>query len=708
MNSQEDSSEDFGSKLGSVVTNGFTCISIAMGAEVGLFDVLADCKEPKTSQELAQISGMKERYIREWLGAMVTAGIVDIDSSGERFSLPAHRIPYLTKNGSKNVMTCMSRFIANLTTNAFYKVKDCFPEDGPSGTAYADYPGKFEITADSGAPWAREHLVDSFISSYPVLKTQLENGISVLDVGCGMGLTTLAMARAFPKSKFCGVDFLEINFLKAKQEAESEGLVNCEFFAQDVEKLPEEWTGRFEFVFMHYVLHDLAHPIECLKVLRRVLASGGRLTVVDCNGHSAIKDNKHGMPGSEMNYTASLLACLPLSLGVEGGAGLGAACGKEKFIELFNTAGYEVEEFDVAPEDSSEDFGTKLGSIVTNGFTCISIAMGAEVGLFDVLADCKEPKTSQELAQISGMKERYIREWLGAMVTAGIVDIDSSGERFSLPAHRIPYLTKNGSKNVMTCMSRFIANVTTNAFYKVKDCFPEDGPSGTSYADYPGKFEILADAGAPWAREHLVGSFISSYPVLKTQLENGICVLDVGCGMGVTTLAMARAFPKSKFCGVDFLEINFLKAKQEAESEGLVNCEFFAQDVEKLPEQWTGRFDFVFMHNVLHDLAHPIKCLKVLRRVLARGGRLTVVECNSHSAIKDNLHGMPRSEMRYGGSLLSCLPLSLGVEGGAGLGTACGKEKFIDLLNTAGFEVEESDITPGTNSASLYFHCILK
>ncbi|KAJ8029180.1 putative methyltransferase C1B3.06c [Holothuria leucospilota] len=358
--------------------------------------------------------------------------------------------------------------------------------------------------------------------------------------------------------------------------------------------------------------------------------------------------------------------------------------------------------------ESHEEFGSKLGSIVTNGFTCISIAMGAEVGLFDVLADCKEPKTSQELAQISGMKERYIREWLGAMVTAGMVDIDSSGERFSLPAHRIPYLTRNGSNNIYTVYGKILANVTKNAFYKVKDCFPEDGPAGTSYSDYQGKFEITSEAVAAWARDHLVYNFLVKFPVLKNQLENGISVLDVGCGMGLTTLAMARAFPKSKFYGVDFVDINFLTAKQEAELEDLTNCEFFAHDVEELPKEWTGRFDFIFMCNVLHDLAHPVECLKEMKRVLTPGGRMTVVDMNTHSAIKDNLHEVPCARFAYAASLLACLPLSLGVEGGAGLGAACGKEKFIELLNTAGFIVEETDVTPGSNSVRRHFHCILK
>ena len=73
------------------------------------------------------------RYVREWLGAVVTAGIVDLDSSGDKFLLPAHRIPYLTRNGSKNKSVVWCKMVTNLTTNAFYKVKDCFPRDGPAG-----------------------------------------------------------------------------------------------------------------------------------------------------------------------------------------------------------------------------------------------------------------------------------------------------------------------------------------------------------------------------------------------------------------------------------------------------------------------------------------------------------------------------------------------------------------------------------------------
>lgn len=350
-----------------------------------------------------------------------------------------------------------------------------------------------------------------------------------------------------------------------------------------------------------------------------------------------------------------------------------------------------------------EEFSRKLKEIVTHSNTCIMIAMGFDLGLFDVLADPPEPKTCQEIASIAGMKERYVFEWLGAMVTSNIVSIDATGLKFSLQSHQVPFLTKNGSQNGLAYQTSFVANLTKNAYEKVKACFHEMGPSGTSYDDYPGKFLITAKMGELWATNQLASSFISLFPDLKSQLEAGINVIDVGCGMGHSTCALARTFPKSTCYGVDFVEENFEEARKQAKKENLNNCKFFAADVSKLPEDWANHFQYAFMHNVLHDLSHPMKSLEEVRRVLSTSGLMTVVDCNGYSAIKGNV-GLPLSSYLYAASTLACLPLSLGA-GGVGLGALCGVEKVKEILADAKFEVLQSGVLPEPDSWKHYYHC---
>ncbi|XP_071844828.1 S-adenosylmethionine-dependent methyltransferase Rv2258c-like isoform X2 [Apostichopus japonicus] len=353
--------------------------------------------------------------------------------------------------------------------------------------------------------------------------------------------------------------------------------------------------------------------------------------------------------------------------------------------------------------DLSEDFGPQMTEIIQHGCASVMIAMGYDLGLFDVMAELSGPNSSEEIAAAAGMKERYIREWLGVMVTAKVVSIDATGNKFFLPANRVPYLTK-GVSGMMAHEASFMVNLTKNAFDKVKASFLEAGPTGTSYDDYPGKFELTAKFGEHWMKNHLASSFIPLFPELKTQLESGIKVIDLGCGMGVSTCALAKAFPKSTIHGVDFVDINFQGAKKQAKEESLKNCKFSAGDISNLPDDWSGHFQYAFMNNVFHDLAHPMTCLAEIKRILGPGGLLSIIDCHGYSAIKDNIDRVPAAVNLYSASLLACLPLSLGA-GGVGLGAMCGVEKIKEVVTSAGFEMLQSGVAPECRSYKHYFHC---
>ncbi|XP_071844835.1 S-adenosylmethionine-dependent methyltransferase Rv2258c-like [Apostichopus japonicus] len=354
--------------------------------------------------------------------------------------------------------------------------------------------------------------------------------------------------------------------------------------------------------------------------------------------------------------------------------------------------------------DLSGDFGPQIEEIIQHGFASVMIAMGYDLGLFDVMAELSEPKSSEEIAAAAGMKERYVREWLGAMVSAKIVSIDPTGDKFFVQANRVPYLTKGGSCNKSHTAS-FLVNLTKDGFEKVKASFPTEGPAGTSYDDYPSRFEHTTKFGDHWMKNHLVNSFITLLPELKNQLESGITVIDLGCGKGASTCALARAFPKSTFHGVDYLEVNCQGAKRQAEEESLKNCNFLVADISKLPDDWSGHFQYAFMNNVLHDLAHPMTCLAEIKRILGPGGLLSIMDSRGHSAKKDHKHGIPETVNVYAASLLSCLPLSLGA-GGVGLGAMCGVEKITEIVTSAGFEMLQSGFVPDlTHKNRHYFHC---
>ncbi|KAJ8029388.1 Sterol 4-C-methyltransferase strm-1 [Holothuria leucospilota] len=355
--------------------------------------------------------------------------------------------------------------------------------------------------------------------------------------------------------------------------------------------------------------------------------------------------------------------------------------------------------------ESSEDFAARMNSILVKGFTCMSVSIGYELGLFDLLAELKEPKTSQEIADAGNMKERYVREWLGAMVTAKIVDLDSTGEKYFLQASKVPFLTKGGSSNDTIGLCIALPALGGSVYKQIKECFKQDGPRGVGYQDYEDCCKVMLPEAKNFLTNDLIPTVIPSYPDLKAKLEQGIVAVDIGCGLGISTVELARGFPKSTFYGVDFLAESLKTGREKAESLGLTNVQFMDYDAVKLPEEWTGKFDFAFMHDSLHDQAYPDKVLREVHRILVPGGVYWVKEPIGYTKIKDNVEKLDGLglEYIYSFSLMHCMPVSLYYEGGLGLGAAWGQEKAVEMLKEAGFEVLE--MTFHKEWGAQHFYC---
>jgi hypothetical protein len=75
---------------------------------------------------------------------------------------------------------------------------------------------------------------------------------------------------------------------------------------------------------------------------------------------------------------------------------------------------------------------------LNDGALCLTLSVGQRVGLFDVLRDLP-PATCAEIARRAGLNERYVREWLGAMVTGRVIEVDAENERFRPNPTKVPY-----------------------------------------------------------------------------------------------------------------------------------------------------------------------------------------------------------------------------------------------------------------------------
>src|SRR3954452_20348861 len=177
-----------------VLNNAGLALMTSIGHQTGLFDTMAGLP-PSTSEKIAQAAGLNERYVREWLGAMVTGGVVEVDGEQNTFTLPPERAACLTRAaGPHNIATPML-FIA-LLGKVEDQIVDCFRQGG--GVPYSAYTQFQRLMAANSAQVHDSGLVEGILPLVPGLVECLDVGIDVADVGCGQGHAINLIARAFP------------------------------------------------------------------------------------------------------------------------------------------------------------------------------------------------------------------------------------------------------------------------------------------------------------------------------------------------------------------------------------------------------------------------------------------------------------------------------------------------------------------------------
>jgi 2-polyprenyl-3-methyl-5-hydroxy-6-metoxy-1,4-benzoquinol methylase len=315
---------------------------LSVGHRTKLFDSMYDCTS-MTSQQLADKSNLNERYVREWLGAMVTGKIVDYDPPKKTYSLSEDKAKLLSRGGSYNFASSM-QWIPALAFVEDEIVK-CFEKGG--GVPYESYHRFHEIMAEESAQTVLPALVNSILPLVPNLVENLKNGIRVLDVGCGSGRALNLMAKNFPNSQFTGYDFSKEAIQYATSESEKLGNQNTFFEIQDVEHFSK--TEKFDLVTAFDAIHDQAAPAKVLENIKGVVKDDGIFLMQDIGSSSQLENNKEHPLGPFL-YTVSCLHCMTVSLALDG-HGLGAMWGKEKAIEMLNEAKFSHVEIKQLPHD---------------------------------------------------------------------------------------------------------------------------------------------------------------------------------------------------------------------------------------------------------------------------------------------------------------------------------------------------------------------
>lgn len=322
---------DFAGRIVEMLNHAAIVQMISVGHRTGLFDGMIGFR-PSTSQEIADSLGLNERYVREWLGAMVTGGIVDHDPEAGTFWLPEEHGDLLTRMSDNN-MAVVAQFMPVLA-GVESDIVECFRDGG--GVPYSRYPRFHEVMAELSAMTIVSPLIDHVLPVSPGLVEQLDCGIDVLDVGCGRGLALIKMAQRFPESRFVGFDLSEDAIGFARERAADLGLTNIRFETRDLTAFSE--PGSFDLITAFDAIHDQKDPSSVLAGVAASLRKGGRFLMQDIGGSSDIAGNME-VPLSPFMYTVSCMHCMTVSL-AQGGVGLGAKWGEQLAGEMLAQAGF--------------------------------------------------------------------------------------------------------------------------------------------------------------------------------------------------------------------------------------------------------------------------------------------------------------------------------------------------------------------------------
>ena len=312
-------------------------------------------------------------------------------------------------------------------------------------------------------------------------------------------------------------------------------------------------------------------------------------------------------------------------------------------------------------------------------FHAALVRVGDKLGLYKGLAAGGQ-QTAAELAERTGTTERYVREWLCNQAAGGYVTYDSQAEKFFLSEEQAYTLADESSPAFLPGMFQ-VALAAVKAEEQITERFKTGRGLGW-HEHHPELFVGTERFFRPGYAANLIGSWIPALEGVKERLEQGAKVADVGCGLGASTILMAKSYPKSKFFGFDYHDKSIETAKERAKDAGVSDhIEFKVAKAKDYPGK---DYDFVTFFDCLHDMGDPVGAADHVRSTLKKDGTWMIVEPSAGDRLEDNLHPIGRAF--YGASTLLCTPASLSQEVGLALGAQAGEKKLREVVSAGGFK----------------------
>ncbi len=319
-------------------------------------------------------------------------------------------------------------------------------------------------------------------------------------------------------------------------------------------------------------------------------------------------------------------------------------------------------------------WGYKQGELVS-----LMIHFGVRLGLYRALA-AVDDASSAELAEQTGLAERWVREWLLGQAAAGLLDHDAG--RFRLTDAGVAVLADDQGSLAFSAGAfaepptapEVIAGLTDAFRTGVGLSYDQRGPAAAHQT------ELML---GPWVRLALVPTLLPRLDGVVAKLEAGAAVADVGCGAGTALVAMAEHFPASRFVGYDNSHHAIARARANVAAAGTPNVELHDADGSRLPEEPT--YDLVLTFDCLHDMTHPDQVAAAIGRAIRPDGTWLIKDIRCGDTFEDNARN-PMLAMMYGLSIAGCMSSATSEPGGAALGTlGLPPSRMEQLVRDAGF-----------------------
>ncbi len=307
---------------------------IVIGDRLGLYKAMAG-SGAMTSADIAKKTGTHERYVREWLAAQAAGGFVTYDAANQTYTAATR-----TGNGPGRREQSSVSYPASSRS---WKPRCAMCQKSPmrfrtgKGVGWHEHDAcLFTGTERFFRPNYRAHLIKEWIPALGDTEAKLKAGVTVADVGCGLGTSTILMAQAYPKSKFVGFDYHPRSIELAGQAAAKAGVADRVKF--EVAKAKDFPGKGYQLVAFFDCLHDMGDPEGAARHVLQSLAPDGTWMIVEPFASDKLEDNLN--PIGRVFYAASTMLCTPASLSQEVGLALGAQAGEGRLSKILRSAGF--------------------------------------------------------------------------------------------------------------------------------------------------------------------------------------------------------------------------------------------------------------------------------------------------------------------------------------------------------------------------------